>query len=139
VKEAVVNSTKAGSQLEAEGFPVEALHDANILDDAHPIETTDTCRTFEFFWKHYVAYLVTEECVGSRGTYGDEVYTGTVLRRYSRSHFLEHLARDTGGHGRPLLHYKLMCLNHLIDVASEEPPVIQIIEGVDVTPRRGLQ
>ena len=139
VKEAVVNSAKAGPQLETERLPVEALRDAGVLDDAHPIETTDTCRTFELFWKHYVAYLVTEECVGSRGTYGDEVYTGTLLRRYSKSHFLEHLARDTGGHGRPLLHYKLMCLNHLIDVASEEPPVIQIIETPAVTPRRELQ
>jgi hypothetical protein len=31
------------------------------------------------------------------------------------------------GSGRPLQHYKLICLNHLIDVASEEPPEIQVI------------
>lgn len=129
VEEAVVNHTKAGSQLETEGYAAQALRDAGILDNAHPIETSEGCRTFELFWKHYVAYLVTEECVGSCGTYTDEVYTGKLLRRYSKSHFLEHLARDTGSHGRTLQHYKLICLNHLIDVASEDSPVIQIIKS----------
>jgi hypothetical protein len=126
VEEAVVNNAKDGS-LEPGRYLAQSLQDTGILDNAQPIESTDTCRTFELFWNHYVAYLVTEECVGSCGTYSDEIYTGKLLRLYSTSHFLEHLARDTGGHGRPLLHYKLMCLNHLIDVASEEPPEIQIL------------
>jgi hypothetical protein len=127
VQEAVLNYAKAGSQLEAEGFPSRVLQETGILGNAHPIESTDTCRTLELCWKHYVAYLVTEECVGGCGEYTDEAYTGKLLRRYSKSHFLEHLARDTGGHMRPLQHYKLICLNHLIDVASEEPPEIQVI------------
>ena len=128
VEEAVVDYKEAGAQLETEGYPAQALHDAGILDSAHPIESSDACRTFELFWKHYVAYLVTEEFVGSCGTYTDEVFTGKLLRWYSKSHFLDHLARDTGSHARPLQHYKVVCLNHLIDVASEEPPVIQIIK-----------
>jgi hypothetical protein len=127
VQEAVVNHTKAGSQLEAEGFPSRVLQETGMLENAHPIESTDICRTFELCWEHYVAYLVTEECVGGCGEYTDEAYTGNLLRRYSESHFLAHLARDTGGHMRPLQHYKLICLNHLIDVASEEPPEIHVI------------
>lgn len=91
-----------------------------------PIESTETCRTFELYWKHYVAYLVTEEGVGSCGEYEDEAYTGKLLRHYTKSHFLEHLARDTGGHFKAMQHYKLICLNHLIDVASEDPPEIAI-------------
>lgn len=127
VQEADVNHTRAGSQLETEAYPTQALRDAGMFCNAQPIESTSTSRTFELSWKHYVAYLVTEECVGSGGTYTDEVYTGKLLRRYSRSHFLEHLARDTGGHARSIQHYKLICLNHLIDVASEEPPEIQLL------------
>jgi hypothetical protein len=91
------------------------------------IESTETCRKFKLHWKHYVAYLVTEECVGSCGEYEDEVHTGKLLRHYTKSHFLEHLARDTGGHLKHIQHYKLICLNHLIDVASEEPPEIEIL------------
>ena len=101
-----------------------------ISKDAWPIESIDGCRSFELFWKHYAAYLVTEECIGSGGEYDDEIYTGNSLRVYTKSHFLEHLARDTGGHTDAVQHYKLICLNHLIDVASYAPPAIRIIDPV---------
>ena len=126
VEEAIVDYAK--SHL-PEGDMLQALGDGGIPDNAHLIETNDTCRTFVLFWKHYAAYLITEECVGSSGTYTDEAYTGKLLRRYSKSHFLDHLARDTGGHSRPLQHHKLVCLNHLIDVASEDPPAIEILNS----------
>jgi hypothetical protein len=32
----------------------------------------------------------------------DEVYTGNLLRVYTKSHFLDHLSRDTGGHFEPV-------------------------------------
>jgi hypothetical protein len=71
---------------------------SEILQDALPIETTESCKTFEVYWKHYVAYLVTEEGVGGCGEYKDEAYTGKILRHYTKSHFLDHLNRDTDGH-----------------------------------------
>jgi hypothetical protein len=101
---------------------------ADILKDSWPIESTVNCKSFELSWKHYIAYLVTEECVGSCGSYEDETYTGKLLRVYTKSHFLDHLARDTGGHFEPIRHFKLVCLNHLIDVASVTPPEIRVIE-----------
>jgi hypothetical protein len=64
----------------------------------------------------------TEECVGSCGQYDDEVFTGSVFRVDTKSHFLEHLGRDTGGHTEEIFHFKLTCLNHLIDVAAYAPP-----------------
>jgi len=103
---------------------------------ASPIESTDNCRTFELTWKRYVAYLVTEECVGSCGQDADEIYTGKLLRVYTKSHFLEHLSRDTGGHTEAVLHYKLTCLNHLIDVAAYAPPEIKQISPISSTPTR---
>ncbi len=78
-------------------------------------------------WNRYAAYLVTEECVGSCGQYDDEVFTGSLFRVYTKSHFLEHLARDTGGHTEEVLHYKLTCLNHLIDVAAYDPPEVTLV------------
>jgi hypothetical protein len=53
---------------------------AELLINASLIESTDTCRSFELTWERYVAYLVTEECVGSCGQYGDEVFTGSLFR-----------------------------------------------------------
>ena len=100
---------------------------ANIVKDAWPIESVEGCKSFELSWKHYVAYLVTEELVGSCGDYQDEVYTGKLLRVYTNSHFLAHLAKDTGGHTAPIQHFKLICLNHLVDVASYTPPEIRLL------------
>jgi hypothetical protein len=51
-----------------------------ILKGASPIESTPAYRTFELTWKHYVAYLVAEECLGSCGHYDDEIYSGNVFR-----------------------------------------------------------
>ncbi len=98
---------------------------AKVLEGASPIECSVSCRTFELRWNHYVAYLVTEECAGSCGQYDDEVFTGNLFRIYTKSHFLEHLVRDTGGHAQEIRHYKLLCLNHLIDVAAYGPPEIK--------------
>jgi len=106
---------------------------AELSRDASPIESTDNCRTFELTWKRYVAYLVTEECVGSCGQYEDEKFTGRLFRVYTKSHFLDHLMRDTGGHTNEILHYKLTCLNHLIDVAAYGPPEIKEIGAVAST------
>jgi hypothetical protein len=102
---------------------------ANVLAGARPIESIEGCKKFELSWKHYLAYLVTEELVGSNAPngYADEVYTGKILRVYTKSHFLDHIMRDTGGHIRETLHYKLICLDHLIDVVSYDPPEVEVL------------
>lgn len=121
VEEARVNRSKLG------GGSASRNQFSEILKDASPIEVMEGCRTFELSWDRYIAYLVTEELVGSAGDHGDEVYTGNLFRIYSKSHFLDHLGRDTRGHIGPLTHYKLICLNHLIDVASCSPPEIRLL------------
>jgi len=90
------------------------------------IEHTEACRMFELTWSRYVAYLVTEEVAGSCPS-DDEVYTGNLFRTYTKSHFLDYLARNTWSH-EPVLHFKLLCLNHLIDVAAYEAPSCQQLE-----------
>jgi hypothetical protein len=121
VQEAVVNPDGVV------GFHPEVPELTGLLRDASPIESTEACRSFELTWKQYVAYLVTEECVGSCGRHDEEEFTGSLLRAYTKSHFLEHLARDTGGHTAEILHYKLICLNHLIDVAAYGDPEVKQI------------
>src|ERR1700722_10097086 len=102
---------------------------AALLAGAHPIESVEGGKTIQLSWKHYLAYLVTEELVGSNAPngYADEVYTGKILRIYTKSHFLDHIMRDTGGHIQEVLHYKLICLDHLIDVVSYHPPEVKVL------------
>jgi hypothetical protein len=104
---------------------------ANLLAGAHPIESIEGCKKFQLSWKHYLAYLVTEELVGSNAPkgYADEVYTGRILRVYTKSHFLDHVMLDTGGHIQEILHYKIICLNHLIDVVSYDPPNVEVLSS----------
>jgi hypothetical protein len=80
--------------------------------------------------------LVTEELIGSSGSYDDEIYTGKLLRVYTKSHFLDYLSRDTGGHREPVQHYKLICLNHIIDVGSYAPPAIRLMCFASSSPLR---
>src|ERR1700676_1925437 len=118
VEEAVDNRSAPQSiQSEIPGL-------AEILKESWPIESVGGCKTFELSWARYAAYLVTDELIGSGGSYDDEVYTGSLLRVYTKSHFLDYLSRDTGGHTEPIQHYKLICLNHLIDISSYVPPDI---------------
>src|SRR6202035_5421592 len=125
VDEAVAN--RAGAGLVQADTPL-----TEILKDSFPIESIEGCKRFELFWRTYVAYLVTEECVGSCGESAGETYSGKLFRLYTKSHFLDHLARDTGAHTEPVQHYKLTCLNHLIDVASYGPPEIRQIGPVSL-------
>jgi hypothetical protein len=136
VEEAVVNHSGV-----SRGTPeLLAPELASILKGASPIEPVEGCRIFEIYWKRYAAYLVTEELVGSNAAngYDDESYTGRVLRLYSKSHFLNHLTRDTGGHPDLLQHYKLICLNHLIDVAAYAPPEVRLV-APQLTVQRQIQ
>ena len=123
VEEAVVNEARRGT-LNSSNLPSDL---AFLYENAAPIETVEGCKAFHLHWDRFVAYLVTEECAGSCGNYEDEVYEGKRLRIYSKSYFLEHLARDTGAHSKPLPHFKVVCERQIIDVASEEPPIIEII------------
>jgi len=131
VEEAIVNSS--GLVKPSEMPELDA-----VLKDASPIESVEGCKEFELYWKHYVAYLVTEELVGSNAKdgYDDECFTGKLLRSYSKSHFLAHVAHDTGGHIEPIQHYKLVCLNHLIDVAAYSPPEIRVLASRSDTQAR---
>jgi hypothetical protein len=121
VEEAIADPTETVSAPDPTGSFAE------ILKAASPIKSVEGCRRFELQWSGYVAYLVTEEGVGSGGSDEDEVYTGKLLRAYTKSHFLDHLSRDTGGHIEPIQHYKLICQNHLIDVASYSPPEVRLL------------
>jgi hypothetical protein len=76
-----------------------------------------------------VAYLVTK-MTGSCGNYDDEVFMGEILRHCEKPHLLDYIARDRRGHFAALEHYKVVCLNHLIDVVSTTAPETEIVEGL---------
>ena len=102
---------------------------AEILRGAAPVTKFEGSKTFELRWSGYVGYLVTDEVAGSSGSHEGEVYSGRLFRVYTKSHFLDHLARDTGNHVLPVRHFKLVCQNHLIDVGSYNLPEIRLLKS----------
>lgn len=122
IEEAVINPNGKPRDI------VEELPELQSLrEGASPIESIAGSRCFELVWDRYAAYLVTEELAGTGGNSEEEAYTGKLFRTYTKSNFLDHLARDIGETIEPIQHYKLICLNHLIDIASANPPKISQI------------
>jgi hypothetical protein len=124
IEESYVNEAKRG-QIPS-GVPPELIP---VYAGGASIEANPLGKAFRLTFKLCAAYSVTEELVGSCGDYAEEKYEGVVLRVYSKSNFLEHLGRDTGGHTADLKHIKLVTLNHLIDIGFYDWPEILQLSG----------
>lgn len=62
-----------------------------------------------------------------------EVFKGKLYRRFDWSHLLQFtkitsFACDEFPGPGPLLHFGVVCLNHVIDVITTVAPVVQILE-----------
>jgi len=84
-------------------------------------------------WKivRYVAYSVRNESYVNSDA--EERWEGHLFRTYSKSKFLDYVRVATFAcdeyPGR-LAHYQLVCTDHIIDVVTIQPPVIQRFKGV---------
>ena len=98
----------------------------------NPIEVDETCRTFQlrFDSRHMISYTVTNETYG-KYPQPPETFEGNLFRVFSRSHLLEYTARTSyasdehPGPG-PLMHFEIVCLNHVIDVICTGSPRIWV-------------
>jgi hypothetical protein len=90
------------------------------------IESDATCRAFELVWPSYVSYSVRNEsfCTADE----QEASTGRLFCLYSKSHYLDFVARATiadSDYPGPLRHWGIKCLNHIVDVVSATEPVVR--------------
>jgi hypothetical protein len=96
----------------------------------HPIRSIEGSRLFEIAWAFYVAYSVRNESYVASDE--SEEFSGRVARIYSKSHFLDYLARATfacNGHPGPLKHIGLVSESHIVDVVSTELPRVRQIRS----------
>lgn len=92
---------------------------------AMPIRTTTTSRRFEVSWSNYVSYTVTDESfyqpedppevLSQLTEYASSTYLRTVMARTPNAEFILQ---------RPMRHWQLLCLNHIIDVVSASDPAV---------------
>ena len=117
----------AVSEISSEEEPNEALRE--ILRTSKSIEVTDSSARYEIVFDDYIAYAVTNESYAG-GI--EEKYEGRLVRVYSESAFLNYIAQGTFAteeYPGPFIHYGFCCLNQIIDVVSERPPTVNLINA----------
>ncbi len=95
-----------------------------LLNDSKPIEVTEESAHYEIIFDDYIAYAVTNESYAGNI---EEKYEGRLARIYTESAFLNYISQGTFAtpdYPGPFKHYGFCCLNQIIDIVSEEPPVI---------------
>lgn len=95
-----------------------------------PIDVTADSRTFELYWPSYISYTVRNEsfCMWDK----EEAWEGSSFRIYTRSKFLDFVANATFAtsvYPGPFRHYSVLCADHIIDIASQEPPQAHVVRA----------
>jgi hypothetical protein len=99
------------------------------IDGLHRVYTGTNSRLIELVWRKYVAYGVTNEsfAVEDGITSPD---SGKLLRRYSKSAFLDYIAHATLAtdmYPGPYTHVEVVAENHIVDVVSTELPRLNLL------------
>ena len=117
-------------EAKADGAPVDVeVMPGKLVRGLCAIESDANCRAFEFVWPSYVAYSVRNESFTTLDK--EEVWEGRLLCLYSKSHFLDYVARATFAsvdYPGPLRHWGINCLNHIVDVVSTVEPQVRAIQ-----------
>ena len=141
IEEPEVNSVRLVLEEARSSDETENLEISNVvLGPVSRIIHDDACRVFEVVWESYISYAVTNESF----QHGDEpeTFSGQRFRRYTRSPFLEYIARATfasSDHPGPFEHIGVTCLNHGIDVVSTEAPRVRLLKHGRPLPVRARQ
>ncbi|MCK8104199.1 hypothetical protein [Pseudoalteromonas sp. 2CM36K] len=114
-------------KISSEEEPNEELR--KILNESKPIEVTDSSAHYEIIFDDYIAYAVTNESYAG-GI--EEKFEGRLARVYTKSAFLNYIEQGTFAtedYPGPFVHYGFCCLNQIIDVVSERPPTVNLINA----------
>jgi hypothetical protein len=103
-------------EAKVQGGELQAVENASSYG---AIISDETCKKYKLTFKNYDAYSVRNE---SFTVWDDEEeFTGNLFRIFSKSKFLDYVAASTVAVEDVLgayKHYEIVCLNHIIDVAS---------------------
>lgn len=87
----------------------------------------------KIFFDYYISFEVLNE--GFDFEDNDEVYEGHFFRIYSKSKYLDYIKSATIFEDvhpdTPLIHYQIVCQDHIINVVSADEPEILLIRRED--------
>lgn len=114
---------EAGVNLDSQSVSV-----GDLTLSAQAIESSVDNQTYEVFFDSYIGYSVIDESYAAPSE--GEVFVGRIYCVYEKSAYLDYLlnascaGEEYPGHFK---HYGFNCLNHVIDIASTEEPVINLL------------
>lgn len=121
VKEGIVGSLISKTELQEYSTDLQ-----NLLSDAKEITHTPGCRVFEIIWESYIGYSVRNE---SYAVSEKPAGIGRLFVEFTQSRYLDFLSISTFANSNypgSFKHWALYCLNHSIDIASTEEPIIKM-------------
>jgi hypothetical protein len=122
----IVTEARLGEPSDVPDPSLEGL--GRLATATRPIVADEQCAEYEIHFDDYIAYAVLNE---SFTVWDDsEKFEGRIFRIYSESKFLSYIAAGTiatDDYPGPFKHYGVACLNHIIEVASTEPPRITLL------------
>jgi len=132
IREETVNSLS----LEVmQAGPVGEPHDLKLargtIEGVTRINSTSKSGAYKVVFDSYVCYKVLNESYSSP-SHPHEVFTGNLFRIYTKSDYLDQISIDTcacDGYPGPLRHYCLICADHIIDVVTDQPPEITLLDS----------
>jgi hypothetical protein len=98
------------------------------IPDTRAIISDDLCFAYEIIFGSYVSYSVRNESYTPEDR--SEEFTGRLFRSYTRSRFRDYVSVATfatDDYPGKLIHYEVVCENHIVDIVSIEEPEISVI------------
>jgi len=86
-------------------------------------ESVSAGKTFELRWPTYAAYFVTE----AKGRSAEQREITGVFTQCRERHFLEYVLRDVRVQRGQLLHYRIIGVSRVVDIAAYAPPEVRVI------------
>ena len=97
--------------------------------DGFPVEKNPNSARYELYWDSYILYQVLNEMYGTVEASAEGIVT-RLARVYRASSLLDYVSRSgsvsVGDPGK-LLHFQIVCADHVIDVISPEGPLCRKI------------
>ena len=128
----VLHEAQVGAPPSEEQMMGEPSEIRNLLSGTKSIAHLPGCRVFELVWPDYIGYSVVNESYGSLEP-TESIGEGQLLKTFTKSVYLDYLAQATFASSDfpgPFKHWAIYCLDHIVNVASTEEPIIHVTNGI---------
>jgi hypothetical protein len=124
----VVHEARVGGAVDKNVLATESLPEVrSLLQQCNTIVHEPGCRVITLYWPSFIAYAVENESFACNDEAAES--TGRLFRLHTKSAYLDYLSKATFASADfpgPFKHWSVLCLDHIINVASTDEPAINV-------------